>query len=180
MRAPLLFVVLGTALTALFAGCSGTSASPVDGGGGDGGCITPTAGASCSSNDVACQPPGDICCVGYSWMCQNGAWVKAGVGCACQVDASVTFDAGPFKCGSSATCISGTEFCVDQAAGVDSGQSPPDGGTVAQDSYSCAPLPSACVADPTCACVTTHGGCPTQVLSCTETNGQVTVHCMGQ
>ena len=169
MRAPLVFVVLGTALVA---GCSGTPASPLDGGGdgatGDGGCIAPTEGASCSPNDVACQPPGDVCCVGYAWMCQNGVWVKAGVGCACYVG-------GPFACGPSTTCNSKQQYCVDQAPGI----ALPDGGTP-PDSYSCGSMPADCASYPTCACVTAHNPCPTQVSSCTENNGEVTVHCMGQ
>jgi hypothetical protein len=161
---PLVFAVVA---------CSGNPTSPIDGGS-DGGCIAPVEGASCSQSDVACQPPGDICCVGYAWMCQNGQWTKAGVGCACQVEAGVP-DGGPFACGPSATCNSSTQYCVDQAPGI----AFPDGGTP-PDSYTCNSLPTACALDPTCACVTAHNACPTSVASCDDTGGQVTVHCMGQ
>ncbi len=171
---------LGHLVVALFpfavivaVGCSG-SPSNVGDAGGDGGCIPPTEGAPCTTSEVACQPPGDICCVGYSWMCQNGVWTKAGVGCACQVDASVKYDAGPFACGGT-TCNSGSQMCIDQAPGIMG----PDGSTL-PDSFSCANIPAACAATPTCACVTTHGACITGVSSCDETNGQITVHCMGQ
>jgi hypothetical protein len=170
MRAHLIvFALVGTALVA----CSGTPASPPDGGGdgstvGDGGCIAPTEGASCSSNDVACQPPGDVCCVGYAWMCQNGAWTKAGVGCACYVGQ-------PFACGGSTSCNSKSQYCVDQAPGV----ALPDGG-VPPDSYSCDSMPAECASFPTCACVTAHNPCPTALAGCDESNGEVTVHCMGQ
>jgi len=136
---------------------------------GDGGCIDPVEGTSCSANDVACQPQGNVCCIGYEWACQSGAWTKLGVGCACQAA-----DAGPFACGS-ATC-SGSEYCVDQAPGI----ALPDGGTP-PDSFTCSELPPACEATPTCSCVKANGACaPTQVASCDESNGQVTVHCLGE
>ncbi len=151
--------------------CSGTTA-PIGGDAStDGGCIQPVEGASCSSNDVACQPPGNICCVGYSWMCQNGSWFKAGVGCACQV----TVDAGPFACGPSLTCDGTQKICIDQAPGI----AYADGGTP-PDSFSCNPIPSACLSTPTCACVVAQKPCPTQVSSCDDTSGGVKVYCMGQ
>jgi len=161
-----------SAFVVIAAGCSGTPSTPIDGGGdsstgGDGGCISPTEGASCSPNDVACQPA-DICCTGYSWMCQNAVWAKAGVGCAC-------FVGGPFACGPSATCNSKSQFCVDQAPGI----ALPDGGTP-PDSFSCSSLPAECTSYPTCACVSQHDPCPTSLASCDDSNGEVTVHCMGQ
>ena len=164
MRAPIFVSALF-----LFA-CSGNSTTPIDGGS-DGGCITPTEGQSCSTSDVACQPPGDICCVGYAWMCSNGTWTKAGVGCACQVEAGLS----DFACGPSAMCSAQAQTCIDQAPGI----AYPDGG-VPPDSYSCTALPSACANDRTCACVTAHDPCPTAVASCDDTGGAVTVHCMGQ
>jgi hypothetical protein len=86
MRAFLSLVVFGFACA-----CSGTTATTKSDASTDGGCIDVVEGTSCSSSDVACQPPGDICCVGYSWVCNGGTWFKAGVGCACQV----SVDAGP-------------------------------------------------------------------------------------
>jgi hypothetical protein len=151
--------------------CGGTSVVPIDGSTdgnvGDGGCIEPTVGASCGTGDKACQPLGDPCCVGYAWICQNGAWDKAGLGCACHV--------GAFSCGASATCSSNSQMCVDQAPGI----AFPDG-SVPPDSFTCDALPAACVSDPTCACVTAQHPCPTQVASCDITGSGVTVHCMGE
>jgi hypothetical protein len=170
-------ILVGVGLSAVMAvsfACSGGTATVGgDGGGGDGGCIDPVEGSNCSTSDVACQPPGDICCVGYSWMCFNGQWKKMGVGCACQVEAGLP-EGGPFACGGT-TCDSPGQVCVDQAPGI----ALPDGG-VPPDSYSCGSLPAACAGDPTCACVSAHDPCSTQLSGCDESGGAITVHCMGQ
>lgn len=163
-------VVAVVAAVALACGSSGSTDSDA---GGDGGCTEPTEGTSCSANDVACQPQGDICCIGYSWICQNGVWTKASVGCACQTGLG---DGGPFACGPTTTCSSATQYCDDQPPGI----ALPDGG-VPPDSYTCVALPAECASNPTCACVESHGACsPNTVASCDESAGQVTVHCLGQ
>jgi len=168
------FLMASFSALAVTIACGGNGTTISDAGSDGAACITPVEGASCSPNDTACEPPGDVCCIGYAWICQNGAWTKASVGCACLTDSGG--GGGPFACGPSTTCSSGSRYCVDQAPGI----ALPDGGTP-PDSYSCDALPPACQTNPTCACVKANGACsPTAVASCDESSGQVTVHCMGE
>jgi hypothetical protein len=182
----------------LFA-CSGSDsgASSGDAGSdvvhGDGGCIVPTEGQSCTKDDKACQPA-DPCCAGYLWICNpSGTWEKSGVGCACgpfdtgtrydAADASDAFDAsdasdaiaadvGPFACGTSLVCRD-DEICLVRASGV-----PTDGGPVY--SYECDPFPAACAATPTCACIEAHAPASCTPDSCTlDASGRATLGCLG-
>ena len=152
---------------------------------GDGGCINPTEGQACAPADRACSPGGDICCIGYAWLCDGSThkWTKAGVGCAClpppmdagtDADAHARNDGGPWACGT--TTCSAAQFCEDHPPGIRF----PDGG-VPPDAYDCTLLPQACRANPTCACVKAAigntGAC--MVASCDESDGHVEVHCLG-
>jgi hypothetical protein len=134
----------------------------------DGGCIVPTVGAPCAPGQMACQPS-NPCCAGYLWTCTNGTWAQSGLGCACL---------GSFACGN-LTC-NATQYCTDTPPGV------PFDGPIS-DAYQCVPIPSACVATPTCSCI--QGTIPSNTscstvgnpgVRCAEDDaGYVTIHCMG-
>jgi hypothetical protein len=156
------------------AACSGG-----DSGTGDGGCIDPTEGAACTSQQAACQPS-DPCCAGYVWGCTGtpATWQKLGLGCTCPIEAGV--DAGPFACGS-VTC-SGGQFCEVQPPGIASadGGTPPTG-------YTCVFVPPACAASPTCSCIEStlspSDTCSTHIpgVSCmADGEGHVTIDCIGE
>jgi hypothetical protein len=126
---------------------------------------------------MACQPA-DPCCAGYEWVCSTGTWQQSGLGCACQVEAGAV-DAGPFTCGTS-TCAGG-DYCQDHPPGI----VPADGGSF-PDAYECLPVPAACAATPTCACIesTLPSGdaCSTHTpgVTCTDDGaGHVVLHCLG-
>jgi hypothetical protein len=168
--------LLSLACAAALAACGSTT---ISGSGGQttttgaGGCLEPTEGDACSTSDVACQPA-DLCCAGYEWTCTNGAWWKAGLGCACIPDT--------FACGK-VLCTAG-EICVDRPPGV----AFPDGGTPPPDAYlSCEPAPAACTGLPTCACAADSrpatDPCSTKIagVTCADDGaGHVTLQCMGQ
>jgi hypothetical protein len=169
-------VIFAAACTSNIAddGCGGPmgGGAPDGGAGGhptDGGCISPTEGEACSSGEVACQPP-DPCCTGYEWFCMAGTWQKAGLGCACTVSP-------PFACGTT-TCSAGF-YCEDHPPGI----AEPDGG-VPSDAYTCSPLPAACAATPTCACIeatlSQGDSCSTSFgAMCTEdASGNITIVCL--
>lgn len=138
---------------------------------GDGGCIEPTEGQPCTVGDLACQPA-DPCCAGYEWMCSQGAWQKAGLGCACA-------NPGLFACGP--TTCTGAQYCEDRPRGV----APDDGGTPS-DSFDCQPLPPSCGGFATCACIqaTLSDGDPCSTkqpgITCEDDGaGHVILRCMG-
>jgi hypothetical protein len=144
---------------------------------GEGGaCVNPHEGDPCAMGDTLCPGNEGGCCVGYVWQCQDGAWKKLGLGCACLPDAgpdgdaesdAIEGDAGPFACGS--TSCTGSEICKTQESGIDGGTS----------SKSCAAIPAGCEATPTCECVKTKlSGCVP--ATCTDDGkGHVTISCMG-
>lgn len=174
----ILGLALFASLAASFASACGGTSSPdtTPPPTGDGGCVQATQGASCKPSDVACGTGGDVCCTGF-FACMSGKWVQEYPGCACMVDFdagkdAAPADAGPFTCGPSLTCMPGS-YCVDQPPGVAFDGGPPP------DYFSCDPIPAACAATPTCACVKANGACPTSVVSCDESGGHVTVHCLG-
>jgi hypothetical protein len=161
----------GSTVVASENGGAGGSATTSSSGGTGGGCITPTVGQACGASDLACQPA-DPCCTGYEWVCTEGEWQKEGLGCACQAMM-------PFPCGT--TTCQGGQICEDQPPGV----AVPDGGTP-PDSYTCVPVPSACAASPSCACIgdalPSSDPCSpkTPLVTCTEDGaGHVTLHCLG-
>jgi hypothetical protein len=141
------------------------------GGGGSigtgGGCVSPTVGESCSPGEAACQPP-NPCCAGYEWGCVAGAWQQEGLECACTT--------APFACGTT-TCSEGF-YCEVQPPGI----ALPDSGVAA--GYSCLPLPAACAASPSCACLGAALGdgepcSPSFGAMCTvDAAGNVTVTCI--
>jgi hypothetical protein len=167
-----LLVACGGTTTGSAPGSDGGShdASTLDASGGDaqattdGGCVSePAAGSACRETQVACAT-GDRCCLGYAWTCDptTRSWQKLGLGCACILDAGTDAakrDAGPAVCG--ATTCGTNEYCVHSSGGAQ----PPDGGSNARDT--CAPIPAACVADPSCACLQANG----RVCSCAEVDG---------
>lgn len=169
-----------SAVVALLAACGGVG-SPGDGDGGDaglqrgdGGCVYPVMGAACGKSDVPCDK-GNLCCDG-AWTCDtaSGKWTKLYGGCAC-LPPDAGWDAGPFTCGPTATCTA-SQVCEDHPPGIAyaDGGAPPHW-------YQCTAVPAACADYPTCACVKAAGACsPSQVASCDDANGHVTVHCLGQ
>jgi len=75
----------------------------------------------------------------------------------------------PIKCGPELTCDGATEYCVESTD--DSG---------CHNAFSCAPLPSECLATPTCACFASHNigmGPPAWYCSCTDTDGLLARAC---
>jgi hypothetical protein len=50
---------------------------------GDGGCVVPTLGAMCTTDETPCPQPIDRCCVGYDWFCNaiSHSWQKGFLGC---------------------------------------------------------------------------------------------------
>jgi hypothetical protein len=152
----------------------------------DGGCVNPVEGAACSPGDTACGPTGNVCCIGYVWLCDSSShrWVREGVGCACNPtpdasasDAHVIGDGGPWACGtgSTVTKCTATQYCQDHPPGI----APPDGGSW-PDGYDCWTVPPHCASNPTCACIMptlTNSACT--ATSCTESDGHVEVHCLG-
>ena len=139
---------------------------------GDGGCVSePAEGSACRDGQTACAT-GDRCCVGYAWTCdpRTRSWQKSALGCACILDAgadsaSAKRDAGPVVCGTM-TC-GPNQYCNHSSGGAQ----PPDGGSTARDT--CVPIPGACLADPSCACLEANGaGC-----SCAEVDGSPVVTC---
>lgn len=161
----------------------GADAASADGASDDAACVQPVEGQACSPTTPACARDGNACCIGYIWQCDGSThkWVKLGLGCACPPpapdaggDALVTNDGGPWACGTS-TC-GATQYCEDHPPGIRL----PDGG-VPPDAYTCAALPSACRANPTCACVkaAVGNGSGCMVTSCDESNGHVELHCIG-
>jgi hypothetical protein len=151
------------------AGGAMTTTTTSTGGSGGGDCIAPTVAEACSAGDVACQPA-NPCCTGYEWVCMGGSWQQSGLGCACMTPV-------PFACGQM-TCT-GSDFCMDSPPGIEG----PDGG-VPPDSFTCAPLPAACAATPTCACIGEAMGpgdpcSPAFGAMCTvDAEGSVTIVCV--
>jgi hypothetical protein len=126
-------------------------------------------GGACAEGQTECQGAVDACCRGYAWICNSAThtWTKAGLGCPCLVDAGA-HDAGPFTCGTE-TCTP-AQYCETGSGGAVL----PDGGT--HVSYGCKPLPPACLATATCACVKAQGASCSD--HCTETGGHVDVQCL--
>jgi hypothetical protein len=81
-------------------------------------------------------------------------------------DAS-THDAGAIACGN-ASCDGTKQYCQIGHGGVQL----PDGGN--NTSYTCLPLPMACVSNPTCACLQQHGG---GGCMCKDVAGGLQVEC---
>jgi hypothetical protein len=182
---------LFASLAALLAACGSTTligtgghdpgdGGPGDGGPGggvgpgDGGCLEPTEGASCTTAETACQPPGDPCCLGYVWSCVSGTWQKLGLGCACQPPPT------PFACGN--TTCSGDQYCQDHPPGI---PPPPDAGPLG-DTYVCVSLPASCSPVAYCGCVQASIPAPDPCSSANpgvtcddDGQGHVTVHCLG-
>lgn len=141
---------------------------------GDGGCVEPTEGTACTQGQHACASGGDVCCIGYAFVCQTSSgggstWRKESVGCACNtgVDSGTTRpDAGAVVCGGKP--CKANEYCTTAHGGA----APPDGGS--NTSYVCTPLPAACIATPTCACLSNNGG---GGCSCSDSSGWPDVTC---
>lgn len=163
----------------LLLACSSSSeapATPADSSTSDGasdtkgGCVNPVVGAACTKDDTLCAGNEGGCCIGYIWQCQDGAWAKLGLGCACMPDDAgpdTKSDAGPFACGTS-TCTA-SEICKTQESGIDGGSS----------SKSCAALPAGCETTPTCECVKSKIGPSCTAAECTDDGGHVSITCMG-
>ena len=78
----------------------------------------------------------------------------------------------PFAC-ATAVCRDGSDYC----RGATAAAPLPDGGTPTA-AYVCQPLPSTCVASPTCACLRASSICGAATLvNCTEHGGRVTLVC---
>jgi|CZKU01.1.fsa_nt_gi hypothetical protein len=117
-----LLVVAGIAIvTVLAAGCGSSGGSATGEEPGDAGCVDPSEGQACAAGEHACQPHGDVCCVGYTWICgpSSKTWTKEGLGCACDLpapdagsdgDAAGGDEGGGATCGDS-TCAPG-DVCV--------------------------------------------------------------------
>ena len=97
-------------------------------------------------------------CRGGAWDCPAGT-VRAAMcrcfgsrpGCVCSASGWECPDAGrPFACGDTLRCDLNAEFC----RGV-------SGGVMAGTRYGCEPIPAACAASPTCACVVPEPGAST-------------------
>lgn len=187
--------IAALAFAALFAvACSSSSSDATtpgtDTGTSDGGCVNPVEGASCRASDTLCAGNEGGCCAGYVWQCESGGWKKMGLGCACLTDAgddgdapadapsdapadapsdtpADVHDAGPFTCGA-ASCTAG-QYCTEQGSGIDGGSS----------SHSCAAVPSACTATPTCDCLKAHAPSCAAPTCTTDAAGHMTLHCLG-
>jgi hypothetical protein len=155
---------------------AGTCLAPVDAGG----CQQPPPKLLCTvgcGGDTA--PPA---CVDGTWQCppappcapvldadvpDDGSIVDAGAHDAIARDA-VASDGGMFFCGPTTTCDSATTYCL-----VGEGGPPlPDGGTSIV--YSCEPIPNACGAVATCACLR---ALPSADCACAEHDGEVKLEC---
>jgi hypothetical protein len=140
---------------------------------GDGSCLEPVEGSACTPGQSVCASGGDICCIGYAWLCDatTHTWKKEGVGCACIRDAGPADtgrpDAGPFACGND-TC-NGEQYCWT----VSGGPQLPDGGT--PSSSTCQNIPAACLATPTCDCLKAHQTSCGDM--CRDDGGHLTVQC---
>jgi hypothetical protein len=123
---------------------------------------------SCCSQD----PSGPATCEGGQWRC--GSAVAPGCsGTSCIAPQG----GGPFACGPKLTCA-GSEYCIDQPAGI----YVPDAGPLA-DSFACVSIPSTCAATPTCACIeATPDACQElPVGTCSQDPaGGVTLDCIGE
>jgi hypothetical protein len=125
--------------------------------------VCPAIGPVCipdaGNADAAC-PLVPIHCVGpcgqgsVDPLCVNGMWECPIIAGACPVEAGPP-PPKPLACGS-LTCNGNTQFCAESGGGAQ----PPDGGS--NFTYSCDPIPAACTAAPTCACISANSGntCP--------------------
>ena len=80
-------------------------------------------------------------------------------------------EAGTIACGPAHTCDAATEFCWQAGGGVVQ----PDGG--ASMSWMCKPIPSQCLAAPTCACIEADGDAGAAPCSCSVQAGGLVVAC---
>ena len=171
--------ILSLALAALASvACGGTSTTISDDGGldaagdappgdasGDGGaCVdSPQRGAPCVPGQVTCDKVNACCLTIQTCDANTKTWQPLGLGCACM----------GVPCGPK-TCM-GTEMCIERGSGVP----PPDGGS--GTTYECAPYPDACKRTWTCGCVEKNlpTSCTVNPGGCKESNGGVTITCMG-
>jgi hypothetical protein len=80
---------------------------------------------------------------------------------------------GPFACGPSLVCRGGSQFCEEISGGP---PPPPDAGPGV--GYGCQPIPVACQADPSCACLQANMACTACALvGCFAGDGGVTLSC---
>lgn len=136
-----------------------------DSGGGDpdaaGGCVPlPAPGSPCVPGQVSCDRV-DLCCASAA-QCDPATrtWKLSGNACLL----CPTHGCGDKTC-------SGTEMCVAHIPGVPGGQV----------SYECAPYPTACAREWTCACVGKNlpAGCTLTVNGCNGVDLPVKISCMG-
>ena len=99
-------------------------------------CVSPSVGAACASDQIACA----TCCTDH-WTCADGAWQNQFLGCL----------PAEFLCGDP-PCWQGQSYC-DTIPGVDGGELPHP--TI----YTCKTLPSPCYGQrcPTCDCLKEAG-----------------------
>lgn len=140
-------------------------AGPTDSGGGDpdaaSGCVhLPAAGSPCVPGQVSCDRV-DLCCASAA-QCDPATktWKLSGNSCLL---------CSTHGCGDK-TC-SGVQMCVAHTPGVPGGQV----------TYECAPYPTACVREWTCACVGMNlpAGCTMAVNGCNDAELPVKLSCMG-
>jgi len=171
------------ALGLTLAACSGSGRATSDGGAGHdgaaGGGGSGTGGAAGAGGTGTGGGGGASGGGGVGGAAGSGGSVGAGgsAGSSGSGGADAGADATNFTCGL-ATCTTGQSYCYSYTPGV-------PGGTAAR---TCKPISAACATTPTCACVCPPkasgppGGCMNEnnTCSCTETNGQVVVMCLGQ
>ena len=142
--------------------------------------------SSSSTSSADCGPPPPLHCIAgcgggeVGAVCENGNWHCPPQSFACVADAAIqdgaptdagedVFDAGPpgdggVPCGT-ATCDARNDYCQNDNGGA----VPPEGGSAS--SYTCTPIPAACDAGKSCACINTNG------CQCTDNGGAITVTC---
>src|SRR5262245_35113679 len=111
------------------------------------GCTNAVDGAPCDDEGASCGGPcTDPCSFCNIVTCQLGTWQHMEV-----------FPAPCFDCGTERRCMAQSTYC--DVSHSDIGGEP--------DIYTCMPMPSACSADPTCACIGGHVAAD----ACTESEG---------